>query len=235
MTNIWPSVQPSEKRTWRHERRRAQGRSCVRGLRGSGQHFLSWETSVSWELLPKVVNRSKLTLAISSHTGPVAWSMVANPLLQASHALARRACPARLVFSPRGVGLPSKGAQTQSRDTWGAAGAAGRWRPARGSQCSSKIPLKIHASGECKDEEQMFPTSARNSQWEEGVMNTRASRGNHVHADTLAHTHTCTHTHMLTSSASWNSPFQLGQLRLSENSFKFIFNKKINCGAIHRT
>lgn len=54
------------------------------------------------------------------------------------------------------------------------------------------------ASGECKDEEEMLLTSARNSQWEEGVMNTRASRGNHVHA----HTHTCTHTHMLTSSAS---------------------------------
>ena len=41
-----------------------------------------------------------------------------------------------------------------------------------------KIPLKIHcASGECKDEEEMLLTSARNSQWEEGVMNTRASRG----------------------------------------------------------
>ena len=235
MTNIWPSVQPSKKRTWRLERRRAQGRSCVRGLRGSGQHFLSWETSVSWELLPKVVNRSELTLLYPATQAPwrgpgwptrycrLPMPWLEEPALPAWCSLhVESGCPAKVhrlspgtPEGPRGLldagDLPG-GVSVPQRFLW-----------------KFTMPL-----GSAKMKSRCFPRQQGIHRGKKGWW-TWEQAEEIMCMQTHLHTHTCTHTHMLTSSASWNSPFQLGQLRLSENSFKFIYNKKINCGAIHRT
>lgn len=75
---------------------------------------------------------------------------------------------------------------------------------APGTQYSLHIPLNIRAFGECKDEEEMTPKSARNSQWEEGQRVGRGDEDEREEGKSHRHAHVCMHTytHALTSTTS---------------------------------